>query len=75
MFNRAKKSELLKNKNIKEIPLTLDHNFWKPVNAKYSKGFFGVNEDKKVIVFGAENFLKNQRKGFECFLNVIKKNI
>ena len=73
MLNKAKQSKLLENKNIEEIPLTLDKDFWKPVNNKFSKNFFGIKDDENVIVFGAENFLKNSRKGFDCFLKVIEK--
>jgi glycosyltransferase involved in cell wall biosynthesis len=73
MLEKAKKSKLLENKNIEEIPLTLDKNFWKPVDDKFSKNFFGIKDEEKVIVFGAENYLKNPRKGFDYFIKAIEK--
>ena len=53
---------LFKNKNITEIPLAIDSNFWKPLSKKKSKNVFGIEENTKIILYGAENFLKNKKK-------------
>ena len=71
--NCARQSYLFKDKSIKQIPLILDSNFWKPVNKKFSKEFFEVNENEKLLVFGADNFIKNERKGFNFLNSLIMK--
>ncbi len=77
MYNCAKKSYLFKDKEILEIPLTLDTGIWKPFEKKYARNFFGIDFESKVILYGADNYLKNKRKGFNIFkktINEIKKN-
>ena len=69
--NCAKQSYLFKNRSIKQIPLVLDKQFWKPINKKISKEFFEINENEKLLVFGADNFMNNQRKGFNFLSNLI----
>lgn len=76
MYQKAKNSYIFNDKKIKEIPITLDTKFWKPQNKIASKKFFKINSNEQVIAFGADNFLKNNRKGFlyfsksvEVFLN------
>ena len=73
MYNCAKKSYLFKDKLISEIPLTLDKDIWRPYNKKNSRDFFGINLESKVVLYGADNFLKNKRKGFEIFKKTINK--
>ena len=71
--NCARQSYLFKDKSIKQIPLILDSNFWKPVNKKFSKEFFEIHESEKLLVFGADNFIKNERKGFNFLNSLIMK--
>ena len=71
MYNCAKNSYLFKDKLISEIPLILDTDLWKPYEKKYSRNFFDIDSNSKVILYGADNFLKNKRKGFEIFKNTI----
>jgi len=71
MYEKAKKSQLFKNKKMKIIPLPIDQNFWKPVNRYHAKEFLGINKNQKIIVFGADNFLKNKRKGFEFLVKAV----
>jgi glycosyltransferase involved in cell wall biosynthesis len=77
MYNCAKKSYLFKDKEILEIPLMLDTGIWKPFEKKYARNFFGIDLESKIILYGADNYLKNKRKGFNIFkktINEIKKN-
>jgi glycosyltransferase involved in cell wall biosynthesis len=77
MYNCAKKSYLFKDKDISEIPLMLDLNIWKPFKKKYARNFFDIDSERKVILYGADNYLKNNRKGFGIFkkaISEIKKN-
>lgn len=77
MYKCAKKSYLLKDKDILEIPLVLDPNIWKPFEKKYARNFFGINLENKVILYGADDYIKNKRKGFSIFkkgISEVKKN-
>tara|TARA_B100000989_G_scaffold151871_1_gene113336 strand:- start:18588 stop:19817 length:1230 start_codon:yes stop_codon:yes gene_type:complete len=71
MYNCAKNSYLFKEKQIAEIPLVLDSELWKPYEKKFARNYFNINERSKVILFGADNYLKNKRKGFEFIKNSI----
>lgn len=73
MYNCAKKSYLFKDKLISQIPLTLDKDIWRLYDKKNSRDFFGINLESKVVLYGADNFLKNKRKGFEIFKKTINK--
>lgn len=73
IFNCAKESFLFKNKKLKQIPLFIDSKFWKPLDKKFSKNSLDINEDQKVILFGADNFVSNERKGFKFLSEVFKK--
>ncbi len=72
MYKKAKKSFLFKDKYIELIPLTIDKDSWKSFDKNYSKKLLGIEKNQKVILFGADNFLKNSRKGFQYFCNAIK---
>ena len=74
MKNNAQKSYLFKKKLIKEIPLPIDQNFWKVENQKFSKEQLGFKDFEKMIVFGADNFSNNERKGFDFFLEILKND-
>jgi len=73
IFNCAKESFLFKNKKLKQIPLFIDSKFWKPLDKKFSKNSLDINEDQKVILFGADNFVNNERKGFKFLSEVFNK--
>ena len=72
MYNKVKTSKLFKDKKIKKIPLPINQDFWSPVNKKFAKGFFKINENQKIILYGADNFIENKRKGFDIFVETIK---
>ena len=77
MYDCAKKSYLFKDKKISQIPLMLDAKIWKPFEKEYARKFFNIALKSKVIIFGADNYLKNKRKGFDLFkkaISEIKKN-
>ncbi len=72
MYDKVKESNLFKDKQIKIIPLPIDQNFWEPVDQISAKKILNINEDEKLLVFGADNFIANKRKGFELFIDSIK---
>ena len=52
--------------------MPINQNFWKPVDKKFSKNFFNLDENEKIIVYGADNFIENKRKGFDILIVSIK---
>ena len=73
MKNCLKKSIIFKDKNIEEIPLMIDQEFWTPIpENNIAKKILGLSLDKKIITFGSDNYLNNDRKGFEYFIAAIK---
>ena len=72
MYNKVKVSKLFKDKKIKLIALPIDQDFWKPLDKKFAKNFFNFNENEKIIVYGADNFIANKRKGFDILIDAIK---
>ena len=74
MKKTVKKSFLFKNKQINEIPLPIDIDNWcYSKNNKYEKKILKINQDKKIIAFGSDNYLKNERKGLKFFLNLVER--
>ena len=73
IYKCAKESLLFNNKEIRKIPLLIDSNFWKPLDKNFSKKSLDINKDHKIILFGADNFINNERKGFKFLREVFKK--
>jgi len=61
----AKKSSLLKNKNIEVIPNILDKNVFKPIDQYVSREILNLDKNKKYICFGAINSTTDLRKGYK----------
>ena len=72
MYDKVKQSDLFKDKQIKIIPLPIDQNFWEPIDQISAKKNLNIDENEKLLVFGADNFIANKRKGFELFIDSIK---
>ena len=73
MHNCLKESLIFKNNSIKEIPLVLDQKFWAPVSeSDTAKKILGLPKNKKIITFGSDNYLGNDRKGFKYIIEIIK---
>ena len=71
MHEKVSKSRLFKDKKIEIIPLPIDQNFWKPVNKYHARELLEIDEKQKLIIFGADNFLTNKRKGFDLLIKSI----
>jgi len=76
-FNNAKKSVLLKDKDLYKIPLPLDFSFWKPIEKKKCREILNLPENKKIILIGSER-IDLERKGYllleKILNNLDKKN-
>jgi len=63
----AKKSAVFRNHRVEVIPNSLDLNVFQKHSKFVAKSFLGIGENKKVILFGAENH-NELRKGFKELL-------
>jgi len=74
MKKNTKKSFLFKDKKICEIPLPIDTDNWcYSINNKHEKKILKIDQDKKIIAFGSDNYLKTERKGLKFFLNLVER--
>jgi glycosyltransferase involved in cell wall biosynthesis len=69
----AKKSLLLKNKDVQVIPNPIDLNIFKPYPKKKTREKNNLPQDKKLILFGAMNATKDKNKGFEYLCEALKE--
>ena len=71
MSSCARKSSLLKNKNIHTIPNPIDTEVFKPMDLKESRGLLNLDFDKKIILFGADS-VSDPLKGMDRLINSLK---
>lgn len=67
----VEESKLLSNKDVSVIPNTLDNRIFKMTNKNFAKKSLGINENKKVILFGAMNSTHDKRKGWSYLKEVL----
>jgi len=60
----ARRSSIFKGRTILNIPNPVRTDVFKPSRKVEARRFFGFPEDKKLILFGAFNAMKDRRKGF-----------
>lgn len=65
LFKCTKKSFLFKKKKNYLIYNCSDHNYWNIKNKNFSRKKLGLPKNKKIILFGAVNFDRDRRKGFD----------
>ncbi len=66
-------SALLKGREVEVIPNGLDVNFYTGIDKNKAKEKLGIDLDKKVIVFGGINAIRDGNKGFRYFVDSIKQ--
>ncbi len=71
MAKKAKESSLLKNFLITSIPNPIDTNIFMPVQNHILKKSLNIDENVKIILFGAAN-INDERKGFLYLTNALK---
>jgi glycosyltransferase involved in cell wall biosynthesis len=71
IYNRAKESSILRNKNIYQIPNSIDPNVFKKVNVKNK--IVEIPDNKKILLFGATRAINDKRKGIEYLLRAFEK--
>ena len=68
----AKKSSLLKNKNIYVIPNSIDVNKFRLLDKNKLRKELGLSENKKYLLFGAMGATTDKNKGFDLLLKSLK---
>lgn len=71
LYDCAKAAMLTVNKPLYHIPNLLDHSLFKPFNKRAAKEIFNINEDNRVIAFGALS-LDNPYKGWSFLTSALK---
>lgn len=66
LAKEARASSLLKNNPINVIPYNINFDLFKPADKKSAKKSFGIEDNKKIILFVSMN-VEDHRKGFEYF--------
>lgn len=78
MAECALKSSLFKNNPISIIPNCIDTNEWVSHDKQKSKEYLNIASNKRVILFGAIDIIKDKRKGAELLfeaLNFLRKTL
>jgi len=68
----AKSSTLLSDKQIEVIPNGIDCNIYKPIDKKNARNILGINQNEKIILFGAINSINDSNKGFQFLHSALK---
>jgi glycosyltransferase involved in cell wall biosynthesis len=66
-YECTKKSALARNHKVFYIPNLIDTGLYKPFNKGFSREIFGIEADKKIILFGATASITNPYKGWSFF--------
>lgn len=72
MASAAKKSSLLKNKKIIQLPNPIDCSIFKYEEKKSCRKYFKLPNDKKLILFGAMSATSDPRKGYTELIEALK---
>ena len=72
LANEARKSKLLNKFDIRVINCTIDTELWRPINKKNAKKMLGLNENRKLILFGATGGTSDPRKGFRYLIKALE---
>jgi glycosyltransferase involved in cell wall biosynthesis len=68
----AKKSALLVDRYIVNIPSPIDTYTFRPFNKKNARDIFGLPQDKKMVLFGAIGGTNDPRKGFKELTSALR---
>lgn len=72
LAGRARKSILLRNKEVLSIPNPIDVNIYHPMQQPVARQLLGLPFDKKLLLFGALN-VTDKRKGIDYLIEALGK--
>lgn len=67
-------SDLFKNNEIYTIPPPIDFINWNKIDKKIARDKLGIQNNKKILLFGAANGASDKRKGFDIISRILKEN-
>jgi glycosyltransferase involved in cell wall biosynthesis len=71
MADCARKSSLFRNRRIEVIHNALDVAIYRPVDKRTARGSLALPQEKKLVLFGANQFTKDRNKGFHLLLQAL----
>jgi glycosyltransferase involved in cell wall biosynthesis len=72
MTECAESSSLFNQRRVETIPLGLDLNVFRPLNQLQARKQLNLPENKKLILLGAINITKDERKGFSYLRKIVQ---
>ena len=69
----VKQSEIMENWPVETIPHPIDVDFWSPDIKEKSRKLLGIDNDKVVLLYGADGGVKSYNKGFDLLLKSLEK--
>ena len=66
------KSKLMHNWPVNVISYPIDTDFWKPISKKIMRELLGLPKDVPLLLFGAFDSDKDQRKGYDLLLSALE---
>ncbi len=73
LYECTKNSSLAKGHNVYHIPNLLDSTIFRPLEKRFCREVLNFQNDKKIILFGADGALTNPYKGFEYLVKAMEK--
>ncbi|MDB5115746.1 MAG: glycosyl transferase group 1 [Mucilaginibacter sp.] len=71
--DNAKKSSIFNGHRVEVIHPGLDLNVYKPLDKKFCREILGIEQDVKLILFGAVAATADKNKGFQLLMPALKK--
>lgn len=72
ILEKAKRSALFLDKKIVYIPTGVNTETFAPIEKKLARKILGLDENKKIILFGAANAINDPRKGYPQLIEALK---
>lgn len=69
----AKKSALLRDREVVCIPNGIDPNLFRPLGKRMARQILGLPEDKQILLFGAVGGVADKRKGFHLLTAALQE--
>jgi glycosyltransferase involved in cell wall biosynthesis len=70
LAGKASHSKLLQSRKVHVIQNVIDRSIFKPLDRSFSRSVFGLPQNRKIVLFGARNAVKDVNKGFLELLEV-----
>jgi glycosyltransferase involved in cell wall biosynthesis len=73
MAECARMSSLFRNTRIEVIHNAIDVESYKPVDKRTARASLALPQDKKLVLFGANQFMKDRNKGFHLLVQALNE--